>query len=325
MRVTDKFVFFWGGIFSQWNIDTDNDGYQFIDNEGIKYNCAEQYMMYKKAELFGDVEIQQQILNTQNPSLQRELGRKVKNFDQKTWNENCQRIVYEANLFKFTQNETLKEVLLQYYDKEFVEASPIDKIWGIGMAYTNDLILDKKNWKGTNFLGIAINKVVNELHITELFSKLDLTKKYETIDTTHENFLFTKKEFEILKNGFIPKQMEDRWFIFFAENKLHFIREWDKTPFLYIVSFKKINKNFQTKFQLYQIDISTHLLKTKNTTPAYETRLCLYLILRILLKADVDYPINPNYEDEEQAVMEAWSTVGEMAFNSDKESTIKIY
>ena len=50
-------------------------------------------------------------------------------------------------------------VTTKFNNKIFVEASPIDKIWGVGLAENNDLILDPKNWKGLNYLGEIVTDI----------------------------------------------------------------------------------------------------------------------------------------------------------------------
>ena len=129
----DDFVFFWGHrkgkkigktCFSQWfEID--------FEVEGYKYNCAEQYMMAQKAWLFKDIEIFSKILDATDPKEIKSLGREVKNFDPKKWNEHKFEIVVKGNLGKFGANKELKNFLLSTGDKILVEASPYDKIWGI--------------------------------------------------------------------------------------------------------------------------------------------------------------------------------------------------
>lgn len=122
-NMKNDFVFFWGGTFSQWYPS------KFTINN-IEYNCAEQYMMAKKALLFRDKESYNKIMNSKDPSYQKQIGRKVKNFDVDKWNSKCREYVYEANYAKFTQNPKMLEELLSTGDKEIVEASPEDKIWG---------------------------------------------------------------------------------------------------------------------------------------------------------------------------------------------------
>lgn len=159
MKVTDKYVLFWGSIFSQWYSKTeDGRNYQFKE-DNIEFTSCEQYMMYHKAILFNDKEVAEQILNIKDVKKIKDLGRIVKNFDPKIWNEHKFNIVYNGNLLKFTQNDKLKVELLRYKGKTFVEGSPKDCIWGIGLHYSDKLALDEKNWKGENLLGKAITKV----------------------------------------------------------------------------------------------------------------------------------------------------------------------
>ena len=155
------FIFFWGNrksskitrtCFSQWY-----DRGFVID--GIQYKCAEQYMMAQKARVFGDDEIFELILKSDDPKDIKALGRKVKGFNSDLWNENKFRIVLEGNYAKFSQNEDLRDFLMSTNDKILVEASPYDKIWGIGMRESEDGVNNPKNWKGTNLLGFAIMQV----------------------------------------------------------------------------------------------------------------------------------------------------------------------
>ena len=154
--IAEEFVFFWGGICSQWYSS-------WFEIDGQKFSCAEQYMMYKKALLFGDEDVANAIMRTQSPMEQKALGRKVRGFDKDKWEEHCREYVYEGNYAKFTQNPELLEELMSYGDREIVEASPEDPIWGIGMHETNPDIFDKSKWKGTNWLGEAIMRVRDEL------------------------------------------------------------------------------------------------------------------------------------------------------------------
>lgn len=149
---TENFVFFWNGIFSQWYASR-------FTIAGITYNCCEQYMMAQKALFFKDMEAYEAIMSTKSPREQKALGRKVKNFNTDKWNEVCREFVYQGNLAKFTQNPLLRQALMATEDKEIVEASPYDTIWGIGMGVEHPDIEDKSKWQGTNWLGEAIMRV----------------------------------------------------------------------------------------------------------------------------------------------------------------------
>lgn len=150
MRETDNSVFFWSGMYSQWFESP-------FEAEGQKFNCTEQYMMYKKAMLFGDEDVANAIMRTRNPSDQKSLGRQVRNFNSEVWNQHAIDIVSEGNYQKFKQNPELSKILLgEHLNKEIVEASPKDKIWGIGLHYSDEACDDKSKWQGTNWLGISI-------------------------------------------------------------------------------------------------------------------------------------------------------------------------
>ncbi len=155
---TDKFIFFYGSFYSQWAI-------RDMEIDDITFNCCEQYMMVCKARLFNDIEAVADIMHHANPRKQKEVGRKVKNFNKDKWEEIARDVVYKANYAKFTQHEDLKEKLLATGDKIIVEASPWDHIWGIGMRVSDPGITNPKNWEGTNWLGeaiMAVRKVLRE-------------------------------------------------------------------------------------------------------------------------------------------------------------------
>jgi len=156
MKETEKYVLFWSGIYSQWYKA------EMIIN-GNKYNTCEQYMMHQKALLFEDEEVANAVMREPNPKAQKALGRKIRNFDDQKWKQNCMRIVYEGNLAKFSQNPELKTALLSTGNKILVEASPLDFIWGIGMHFDDEGVDNPANWKGTNLLGQAITLVKHEL------------------------------------------------------------------------------------------------------------------------------------------------------------------
>lgn len=156
MKVTKEFVLFWSGVFSQW-FKSD------FEIDGNKFSTAEQYMMYKKAILFEDEEVANAIMRTNNPKEQKELGRKVRGFNVETWVEHCREYVYEANVAKFSQNPDMFKQLMDTDDRELVEASPKDKVWGIGLHYSDEDALDKSKWQGTNWLGEALMRVRTKL------------------------------------------------------------------------------------------------------------------------------------------------------------------
>lgn len=157
---TEDLVLFWDGWPSQWAESP------FV-MEGVEYNCCEQFMMAEKARVFGDQAAALSILATRSPAAQKALGRKVAGFDEKVWNGVCRGIVYCGNLAKFTQNEALGELLMATGDRTIVEASPEDRIWGIGLRPNDPDAQDPAKWRGRNWLGAAIVQVRDELRRRE--------------------------------------------------------------------------------------------------------------------------------------------------------------
>ncbi|RYU94642.1 NADAR family protein [Emticicia agri] len=163
----NKYLFFWGHqpakdgsitktCFSQWWLSA-------FTVEGVTYATAEHWMMAKKALLFEDKETLHKILSAKSPAEAKKLGRKVKNYQDEVWLANRYAIVKEGNLHKFSQNQALKDFLLNTADRVIVEASPVDSIWGIGMATDHKDIENPEKWKGLNLLGFALMEVRDEL------------------------------------------------------------------------------------------------------------------------------------------------------------------
>jgi ribA/ribD-fused uncharacterized protein len=148
----ERFTLFWHGPFSQWH------PCKFTVN-GMEFNCAEQFMMYSKAILFGDVQAAQKILEAATPREQKALGRKVRTFDEAVWALFREGIVYTGSYAKFTQNFELREMLLATRGTTLVEASPRDRIWGIGLGEGNPKAQIRAEWRGRNLLGETPTRV----------------------------------------------------------------------------------------------------------------------------------------------------------------------
>jgi ribA/ribD-fused uncharacterized protein len=117
--------------------------------------------MWQKANLFGDWEISNELTKPMHPKDAKALGRKVAKFDSDVWSCVGYGFMVYANYLKFTQHEDLKKELLETGDLFLVEASPYDKIWGIGLGLDEDdyVLRDPLNWDGKNLLGKALVEV----------------------------------------------------------------------------------------------------------------------------------------------------------------------
>lgn len=154
--VPERFTLFWHGPFSQWH------ACRFSVN-GVLYNCAEQYMMAAKARMFQDFSALEKIMRASDPSVQKRTGRTVKSFYADKWNADAKDIVYQGNRAKFTQNPTLLHLLLSTHGTTLVEASPYDKIWGIGLPASDPRALSRETWQGTNWLGEVLTQLREDL------------------------------------------------------------------------------------------------------------------------------------------------------------------
>ena len=156
-RVTENYVLFWGSEFSNFYPCK-------IVFDHKEFTSSEQLFMWCKAHCFQDYESEELILKAKTPKEAKKLGRLVKGYDDDRWSHvrfgYMRWCVYE----KFRQNPKLKELLLKYGKAhKFVEGSPYDKIWGIGIHYQDINAEFPENWKGQNLLGKCLDMVYDEL------------------------------------------------------------------------------------------------------------------------------------------------------------------
>jgi len=158
-----KYLYFWGhrpprgggvgsGCFSQWWPSP-------FEIDGTRFASAEHYMMWRKARLFGDEEIAAQILTASHPKQAKDFGRQVRGFDPAVWDEARYEIVVTGNTAKFAQHDDLGQYLVGTGKRVLVEASPVDRIWGAGLAADDPLIEQPRHWPGLNLLGFALADV----------------------------------------------------------------------------------------------------------------------------------------------------------------------
>lgn len=138
----------------------------FVIN-GKRFSSIEQFMMYEKAKLFGDNEIAERVLQTEEAAEIKALGRQVKNYDDHIWNGRRQIIVFRGLMEKFGQNPELKATLLKTGDAFLAECEPNDRIWGIGMPLDDPRRLNPAEWDGQCLLGYTLMEVREQLKRNE--------------------------------------------------------------------------------------------------------------------------------------------------------------
>ncbi|MFI1075382.1 NADAR family protein [Streptomyces puniciscabiei] len=124
--------------------------------DGVEYATAEHWMMAGKARLFGDAQAERRVLAAGHPAEAKKAGRLVRGFDEAIWERERFRIVVEGSVHKFAADDALREFLLGTGDRVLVEASPVDRVWGIGLAADDDAASDPERWRGPNLLGFAL-------------------------------------------------------------------------------------------------------------------------------------------------------------------------
>ena len=157
---TFKYLRFWGhrpqrdggvgaGCLSQWWPAA-------FTVDGREFATAEHWMMWHKATLFGDLAVAERVLAAGHPHRAKALGRQVRDFDEATWAARRYEIVVAGSVAKFAQHEPLRRFLLGTGDRVLVEASPTDRVWGIGLTADDPRAADPATWRGDNLLGFAL-------------------------------------------------------------------------------------------------------------------------------------------------------------------------
>lgn len=160
-KVTDTHIYFWG------DPSLSNFGPTLFEYKGHRFFNSEQAYMWEKALYFNDFDIADQILETKNPRDAKNLGRKVSNYVDEDWSKVRYQLMVDVCLAKYRQDQDKRETLLSTGNRTIVEASPHDKIWGVGWHWTDPEILDESNWKGENLLGKALMEVREVLKTDE--------------------------------------------------------------------------------------------------------------------------------------------------------------
>ncbi|MFH8803698.1 NADAR family protein [Streptomyces sp. NPDC017936] len=155
-----KYLYFWGhrprpdgrvgaSCLSQWWPSP-------FTVDGVAYATAEHWMMAGKARVFGDASAERQALAAEHPSQAKRAGRLVRGFDEATWERERFRLVVEGSVHKFAAHPELRAFLLNTGERVLVEASPVDRVWGIGLAADDEAASDPQRWRGPNLLGFAL-------------------------------------------------------------------------------------------------------------------------------------------------------------------------
>ncbi len=152
MKTTDSLVLFWrtAEVYSNWHPA------RLVAGNVLSLENSEQFMMWAKAWLMGDAEMALAMMFESDPKKLKAMGREVQNYQNDVWVKNRLAVMVYGCYLKFSQNEVRKTTLLATGERIIVEASPDDRIWGIGLEESDPRCLDKAQWEGFNLLGEAL-------------------------------------------------------------------------------------------------------------------------------------------------------------------------
>ena len=134
-----------------------------FDYRGRRFETSEHWMMWQKARVMGDDSSADSILVAPTPRVAKELGGKVKPYDDALWRDVREQLVYVGVREKFMQNPELAERLLSTGDAVLAEASPYDHTWGVGLSEDDERFRDISQWRGSNLLGRVCMRVRSDL------------------------------------------------------------------------------------------------------------------------------------------------------------------
>ena len=157
MKRINGYLFFWGGFLSNWAEVPGGIKVQH-ENKLLIFPTSEHLFMWFKAAHFLDTESMEKILKAKSPKEAKAIGRKVKNFDEETWEKNREEFMLVALHYKAESWPAFKDFIIST-PQTFVEASPYDRIWGIGLGEDSPGIDNPENWAGLNLLGKCLCKL----------------------------------------------------------------------------------------------------------------------------------------------------------------------
>lgn len=193
MKITDKFVLFWGDYLGNWTALPEPINFKTMDyrfrnpNESIltyhKFPTSEHLFMYLKAMFFKDYETAAKIENEPSPKEAKKLGRLVKNFSEEEWVKVRYEVMFNTVRHRSWVDSKFKDMLLkpEWRGLEFVEASPYDRVWGIGLPQDDPKAERKKMWAGLNLLGQALCELRDRILWEQWVSEKNLREFHEDL------------------------------------------------------------------------------------------------------------------------------------------------
>jgi len=127
-----------------------------------------------------------------------------------------------------------------------------------------------------------------------------LPRKFTTIKLGRT---FAPTEMLRIQAGLVPREMEEKWFIYWEANTLFFHRSWTGAC-IYVVRFAQEGDSFH----MVQADVNRDPEQYKEKSDSYDAELISYLIDVLLLGHDSEFP--SDLDGSADAAIKEWSLIG---------------
>ena len=93
-------------------------------------------------------------INAPSPRDQKAIGRRARGFNEALWTKASTPVVVAGSIARAEADAELRALYKgASRGRKFVEGSPVDKVWGIGLRWDDPRADDETKWKGENRLG----------------------------------------------------------------------------------------------------------------------------------------------------------------------------
>lgn len=110
---------------------------------------------------------------------------------------------------------------------------------------------------------------------------------------------FSAEEAERLRLGLVPRQMEDKWFIYYQDDVLHFHRSWTGHE-IYQVGLETTENGCR----ISGIKVNRDKTQYGGNDNSFDLQLLNFLIDRLLLSKDVSFPTPPGIEKDKAPLVQ---------------------
>lgn len=119
--------------------------------------------------------------------------------------------------------------------------------------------------------------------------------------------LFDEQEFQRIMMGYIPEQMEEKWFAYFENGWLHFHRSWTGFEI-----YKAEIVAFDGSYVINSFWVERNSEKYGNTNDESDIDTLCFLIAILLLQTDISKLKTKQVLKEEIGIVDAWSRYGNL-------------